>query len=262
MRSYQEIVKRFPQNLMMLSLLPSFLLQAGPREALLQAIVRRNFGCSHFLVTRDHADPFAGRPGSERFYPLHSAQQTVEEYETETGIKMVPFEPMVYVEEKAGFISPENVTPDMHVSEVPPEELLRRLEHDLKLPDWFSYPEVVAELKLAFPPKSTQGFTIFLTGLSGSGKSTLAKVLMIKLMEMRDRPVTLLDGDIVRKNLSSELSFSKEHRDLNIRRIGFVASQITKNRGIAICAPIAPYEDSRRHNREIISKYGASARAA
>ena len=255
-RSYQEIVTRFPRNLIMLALLPSFFLQAGPREALLQAIVRRNFGCSHFLVARDHADPFARRPGDERFYPPYSAQQMVQEYETETGIKMVPFEPLVYVEEKAEFIPSKDLTPEMQVSEVSSEELLRRLENDLKLPDWFSYPEVVAELKLAFPPKSTQGFTIFLTGLSGSGKSTLAKVLMVKLMEMRDRPVTLLDGDIVRKNLSSELTFSKEHRDLNVRRIGFVASQITKNGGIALCAPIAPYEDSRRYNRERISQYG------
>jgi sulfate adenylyltransferase len=114
----------------------------------------------------------------------------------------------------------------------------------------------VAELRRAYPPRSKQGFTLFVTGLSGAGKSTLAKVLMVRFMEMRDRPVTLLDGDIVRKNLSSELTFSKEHRNLNITRIGFVASEITKNGGIAICAPIAPYEESRRQNRELISRYG------
>ncbi|MBI4776103.1 MAG: bifunctional sulfate adenylyltransferase/adenylylsulfate kinase [Deltaproteobacteria bacterium] len=255
-RSYFEILRNFPKNLIMLALLPSFSIQAGPREALLQAIVRKNFGCSHFLVARDHADPFAGQSGTERFYPPHSARKLVEEYESETGIKMVPFEPFVYVKEKAEFVSPEELGAEMQPSELSPSELLRRMENDLKLPEWFTYPEVVAELKLAFPPKSAQGFTIFLTGLSGSGKSTLAKVLLVKLMEMRDRPVTLLDGDIVRKNLSSELDFSKEHRDLNIRRIGFVASQITKNGGIAICAPIAPYEESRRHNRELISQYG------
>ena len=126
----------------------------------------------------------------------------------------------------------------------------------MDIPEWFSYPEVVAELRRAYPPRSKQGFTIFLTGLSGAGKSTVAKVLVVKFMEMRDRPVTLLDGDIVRKNLSSELSFSKDHRNLNITRIGFVASEITKNGGIAICAPIAPYDESRRHNRELISRYG------
>ena len=130
------------------------------------------------------------------------------------------------------------------------------LEMGLKVPEWFSYPEVVEELQVAFPPRSKQGITIFLTGLSGSGKSTLAKVLLTKFMEMRDRPVTLLDGDVVRKNLSCELNFSREHRNLNVSRIGFVASEITKNGGIALCAPIAPYEESRRQNRELISRCG------
>jgi sulfate adenylyltransferase len=115
---------------------------------------------------------------------------------------------------------------------------------------------MVIELQRAFPPRSKQGFTIFLTGLSGSGKSTIAKVLLVKFMELRERPVTLLDGDIVRKNLSSELSYSREHRNLNVTRIGFVASEITKNGGIAICAPIAPYEESRQANRALISRYG------
>jgi sulfate adenylyltransferase len=132
----------------------------------------------------------------------------------------------------------------------------RRLENDLEIPEWFTYPEVVQELRRTYPPRSKQGFTIFFTGLSGSGKSTLAKVLVTKFMEMRDRPITLLDGDIVRKNLSSELTFTKEHRNLNITRIGFVASEITKNGGIAICAPIAPYEESRTRNRALISRYG------
>jgi sulfate adenylyltransferase len=125
-----------------------------------------------------------------------------------------------------------------------------------EIPEWFTWPDMVAELQYAFPPKSKQGFTIFMTGLSGSGKSTIAKVLLVKFMEMRDRPVTLLDGDIVRKNLSSELTFSRAHRDLNITRIGFVASEITKNCGIALCAPIAPYEESRQANRALISRYG------
>ena len=125
-----------------------------------------------------------------------------------------------------------------------------------EVPSWFAWSDLVTELQHAFPPKSKQGFTVFLTGLSGSGKSTIAKVLLVKFMEMRDRPVTLLDGDIVRKNLSSELTYSREHRDLNVTRIGFVASEITKNGGIAICAPIAPYEESRQANRELISCYG------
>ncbi|MCD6296649.1 MAG: adenylyl-sulfate kinase, partial [Deltaproteobacteria bacterium] len=122
--------------------------------------------------------------------------------------------------------------------------------------EWFAFPEVIEELRTAYPPRHKQGFTVFFTGLSGSGKSTIARVLLSRFLEMGDRPVTLLDGDIVRRHLSSELGFSKEHRDINVRRIGFVASEITKNRGIAICAPIAPYRLSRRQIREMIEAYG------
>src|SRR5262249_4517770 len=123
-------------------------------------------------------------------------------------------------------------------------------------PAWSSSPEVIRELRRAFPPRSRQGYTVFFTGLSGSGKSTIANILVAKLMELDDRPVTLLDGDIVRKNLSSELGFSREHRDLNIQRIGFVASEITKNRGVAVCAPIAPYARTRKAVRDLIGTYG------
>jgi sulfate adenylyltransferase len=130
------------------------------------------------------------------------------------------------------------------------------LHEGTEIPAWFSYPEVIAELRRRYPARAHQGFTLFFTGLSGSGKSTVAGIVMAKLMEIGTRPVTLLDGDIVRTNLSSELGFSKEHRDLNIRRIGFVASEITKNRGVAICAPIAPYRAVRREVRELIGQYG------
>ena len=130
------------------------------------------------------------------------------------------------------------------------------LRSDLDIPEWFTFPEVLEELRRAYPPRHRQGFTVFLTGLSGSGKSTIARVLLSIFLEMGERPVTLLDGDIVRRHLSSELGFSKEHRDINVRRIGFVASEITKNRGIAICAPIAPYRFSRRQIREMIEQYG------
>ncbi len=255
-RCYQEIVKKYPKNIIMLSLIPLAMRKAGPREALWHAIIRKNYGCSHFMVADDHADPFSSNGNADRFYPLHAAQELVSSFEEEIGIKMVPLKKMVYVEEKAEYIPEDEVGPDMNVKHISSNELRRRLENGLEIPEWFSYPEVVAELRHAYPPRSKQGFTVFITGLSGAGKSTLAKVLMVKFMEMRDRPVTLLDGDIVRKNLSSELTFSKDHRNLNITRIGFVAGEITKNGGIALCAPIAPYEESRRHNRELISSYG------
>jgi len=255
-RCYQEIVKQYPKNMIMLSLIPLAMRKAGPREALWQAIIRKNYGCSHFMVAEDHGDPFANNNTQERFYPLGAAQELVRSFEGETDIKMVPLKRMVYVEERAEYIPEDEVRPGMNVKQISSSELRRRLENGLDIPAWFSYPGVVAELRRAYPPRSEQGFTVFVTGLSGAGKSTLAKVLMVKFMEMRDRPVTLLDGDIVRRNLSSELTFSKEHRNLNITRIGFVASEITKNGGIALCAPIAPYEESRRHNRELISGYG------
>ena len=252
-RCYQKIAERFPRNMTMLALLPYASRWAGPREALWQAVIRRNYGCSHFLVEPFHADP--GGP-EDPLYPEGEAQKLVERFAQETGIAMVPLEPMVYVEERAQYMPEAQVEAGMQVRCIGPRELRRRLERNLEIPDWFTYPEIVEELRYEYPPRSRQGFTLFFTGLSGSGKSTLAKVLFIKFLEMRDRPVTLLDGDIVRKNLSSELTFSREHRNLNITRIGFVASEITKNGGIAICAPIAPYEEARRANRELISRYG------
>lgn len=252
---YQEFVQQFPKNMILLGIIPLAERYAGPREALWHAMIRKNYGCSHFMVAEDHADPFAGT-GEDLYYQKGAAQDLVASMAEETGIDMVPERSMGYVEEKAQYVFFDELQDDTAVKDITSEELKRRLEWGLEIPAWYSYPEVVAELRRSFPPRSKQGFTIFLTGLSGSGKSTIAKVLMVRFMEMRDRPVTLLDGDIVRKNLSSELTFSKEHRDLNVTRIGFVASEITKNGGIALCAPIAPYEEPRRMNRELISRYG------
>ena len=173
---------------------------------------------------------------------------------------MVDFKHMVYVQERAQYepTTRSQIKDDVTILNISGTELRRRLAEGLEIPEWFSFPEVVAELRKTKPPRSKQGFTVFFTGFSGSGKSTIANALMVKLMEMGGRPVTLLDGDIVRKNLSSELGFSKEHRDLNIQRIGYVASEITKNGGIAICAPIAPYATTRRQVRQgDIEQFGA-----
>ncbi len=255
-RCYQAFVSKFPKNMIMLGLLPFASRKAGPKEALLQALIRKNYGCTHFMIAPDQADPFMHESDGRLFYPPGQAQELVQEYEEEVGIKSVPLIPMVYVEDKAQYLPVSDLSEDMSTKRISSVELRRRLEFDLDIPEWFSFPEVVQELKKTYPPRHRQGFTIFCTGLSGAGKSTLARVLYVKFMEMRDRPVTLLDGDIVRQHLSSELSFSKEDREINVRRIGFVASEITKNRGIAICAPIAPYEESRRFNRDLISQYG------
>lgn len=252
-RCHEHFIKHLPRNAAMLHLTPLRRLGAGPRGALMHALVSRNFGCSHFMVHEHHDEPeSAGGP----FYPAAAALEALERHKNDLDIEPVPVRPRVYVRDFNMFVLPEEAKEGMEAVEISHDDLSRMLEKGEPVPEWFSFPEIIEELRRATPPRSQQGFTLFLTGLSGAGKSTLAKVLYVKLLELQDRPVTLLDGDIVRRNLSSELTFSKEHRQLNVRRIGFVASEITKNRGIAICAPIAPYEDSRLEARSLVSHYG------
>ncbi len=255
---YQAIMRHYPHNLAMLSLLPMAVRMAGPREALLNAMIRQNYGCSHFIVGPEHAAPPDVRLGGERYYPRYAAQELVAECQGKLDIRMIPIKEMRYVSEDDQFLPIEQIEKaDKQGVQFTEQELYGYLAHDQKMPAWFSFPDVIAELRKVYPPRSRCGLTLFFTGLSGSGKSTLAKILYAKFIEAGGRPVTLLDGDVVRKNLSSELGFSKAHRDLNIRRIGFVASEITKNGGIAICAPIAPYTATRRAVREMVEEYGA-----
>jgi sulfate adenylyltransferase len=228
---------------------------AGPKEALWHGIIRKNFGCTHFIVGRDHAGP-GKAPDGEPFYGPYEAQELFSKHEDELDITMVPFQQMVYIEDKAQYLPVNETTPEMKIRTLTGTEFRRRLREGLDIPEWYSFPEVVDELRKLYPPRDEQGFTVFFTGLSGAGKSTIANALLVKLLENGKRRVTLLDGDVVRKNLSSELGFSKEHRDLNVLRIGFVAAVITKNRGAAICAPIAPYRTTRRMVREAIEAEG------
>ena len=254
-RCYENLLSHYPEQTTALSLLPLAMRMAGPREAVWHAIIRKNYGCSHFIVGRDHAGPGKDRDGND-FYGPYDAQDLMREYEDEIEIAMVPFKMMVYVAERAQYVPVDQTTDDQTVLNISGTELRRRLQEGLEIPSWFSYPDVIEELRRTHPARHKQGFCMFFTGLSGAGKSTLANALMVKLMELGGRRVTLLDGDIVRKNLSSELGFSREHRDLNIRRIGYVASEIVKNGGIAICAPIAPYAATRRDVREVIEEFG------
>ena len=254
-RCYEHVLEQYPEQTTTLSLLNLAMRMAGPREALWHGIIRKNYGCTHFIVGRDHAGPGNDRDGNP-FYGPYEAQDLFRKHEEELDISLVPFRNMVYVENKAEYLPEDQVEPGDTVLTLSGTEFRRRLREGLDIPEWFSYPSVVAELRRGHPPRHQQGITIFFTGLSGSGKSTIANALMIKLLEDGSRPVTLLDGDIVRKHLSSELTFSREHRDLNILRIGFVASEITKNRGIAICAPIAPYTATRRQVRDMIAPLG------
>ncbi len=254
-RCYQRLLERYPRNTAMLALLPLAMRMGGPREALLHAIIRKNYGCTHFIVGRDHAGPGNDSQGKP-FYGPYDAQELLRRHEDEIGIEMVPFQNMVWVEEAAAYFPEDEVPEGGRTLSLSGTQLRDRLAKGTEIPEWFTFSEVAHELRRTHPPRHEQGFTVFFTGLSGSGKSTVANVLRVKLLEMGGRPVTLLDGDIVRKNLSSELGFSKEHRDLNIRRIGFVASEITKNGGIAICAPIAPYESVRRDVRQSVEAGG------
>jgi sulfate adenylyltransferase len=254
-RCYQAILGRYPRFTARLALLNLAMRMAGPREALWHAIIRKNHGCSHLIVGRDHAGPgsdSSGRP----FYDPYEAQELMRRYGAELGVEMVPFSQMVYVDELDAYVPVDEVAEEMTPRSISGTELRSRLADGRELPEWFTFPEVAKELRRSYPPRHRQGFTVFFTGLSGAGKSTVANVLRTKLLEMGGRSVTLLDGDLVRRNLSSELGFSKEHRDLNIRRIGFVAAEITKGGGVSICAPIAPYDAVRKENRSRIRRVG------
>ena len=253
-RSFIAIRERFPAASTQLSLLP-----APPREAsagalLLRAIVARNYGCGLLISGGEHQPDGDYRRGEDLAQPDGDASLT--KLTDKMGVQLIAYPRMVYVEDRAEHLPESEAPAGARVLTLSGVEFQRRMQAGLKIPDWYSFPEVLAELRRQNPPRDRQGFTVFFTGLSGSGKSTLARALAARLMEMGGRSVTLLDGDIVRRNLSSELGFSKAHRDINVRRIGFVASEITKNRGIAICAPIGPYRQTRRAVRAMIEAVG------
>ncbi|MBV8476075.1 MAG: bifunctional sulfate adenylyltransferase/adenylylsulfate kinase [Acidobacteria bacterium] len=254
-RCYQLLLSKYPPGTVKLAMLPLAMRMGGPREAIWHAIIRKNHGVTHFIVGRDHAGP--GKDENNKpFYGAYEAQELFRKYESELGVTMVPFNMMVYLEDHDKYVPDNEIPNGSRVLNISGTELRQRLNEGRDIPGWFTYPEVVHELRRSYPPRHRQGVTIFFTGLSGSGKSTIANVLLTKFLEVGGRPVTLLDGDLVRKHLSSELGFSKEHRDINIRRIGYVASEITKNGGIAICAPIAPYDAVRKQVRHMVEPYG------
>lgn len=247
-RACMAALPRFPAatTTAAVSALPA--LPAGPRQTLLRAIVARNYGCNRVIVGGE------GLAGEQRRGV--DACPVAELSRSKLGVEIVPFPRLVYLEDRDEFVD-ESAAPDgARRQALGGDEVRRRMMAGQKVPAWYSYPEVLAELAKAFPPRSRQGFTVFFTGLSGAGKSTVARALSVRLMEMGHRRVTLLDGDVVRRHLSSELGFSKAHRDINIRRIGFVASEITKHGGIAVCAPIAPYRQTRSDVRAMIEPWG------
>jgi len=253
-RSFLAVRDRFPSASTQLSLLPSPPREASALALLLRAIVARNYGCSLLIAGGEHLADGTCRRGED--LTQSHADLPIAEWADKIGVQLIAYPRMVYVEDRAEHLPEFDAPAGARLLTLSGEEFHRRMRAGLKIPDWYSFPEVLAELHRQSPPRERQGFTVFFTGLSGSGKSTLARALTARLMEMGGRSVTLLDGDIVRRHLSSELGFSKAHRDINVRRIGFVASEITKNRGIAICAPIAPYRQTRRDVRAMIEAVG------
>ncbi|HQT29922.1 MAG TPA: adenylyl-sulfate kinase [Thiobacillus sp.] len=253
-RSFITIRERFPAASTQLSLLPAPPREASVRALLLRAIVARNYGCGLLIAGGEHQPDGDCRRGAD--LSQATSDLPTAELAEKIGVRLIAYPRMVYVEDRAEHLPEADAPAGARTLTLSGEEFQRRMQAGLKVPDWYSFPEVLAELHRQTPPRDRQGFTVFFTGLSGAGKSTLARSLAARLMEMGGRCVTLLDGDIVRRHLSSELGFTKAHRDINVRRIGFVASEITKNRGIAICAPIAPYRQTRRDVRAMIESVG------
>ncbi len=254
-RCYEHILKTYPADTAFLSLLPLAMRMGGPREALWHALIRKNYGCTHFIVGRDHAGPGKNQAGVD-FYQPYAAQELALRYQSVLGIEIIPFQEMVYSQKQAKYFSIDEFPKDEVPATISGTELRHRLHENLDIPEWFSYPTVIEELRNAYPAKHKQGLTIFFTGLPSSGKSTLANALALKLREITHREMTLLDGDIIRTHLSQGLGFSQEDREINITRVGFVAREVTKHGGIAICALVAPYLKARHLVREMIEEVG------
>jgi len=255
-RSYKRLLNYYPKGQQVfLSLLPLAMRMGGPREALWHTIIRKNYGCTHLIIGRDHAGPGKMSDGTP-FYGPYDAQDLVKAHSQELGMEVVPFRLMVYVPDSKSYQPIDEVPKNEKTLNISGTQLRDMLAVGEEIPEWFSYPGVIEELQKTYPPRGKQGFAVFLTGLSGSGKSTIANALQARLLEILSCPVTLLDGDVVRTNLSRGLGFSKEDRSTNVQRIGYVASEIVKHRGVVICAPIAPYEEDRLINRRRIEREG------
>lgn len=255
-RVYQALLPRYPNGMAVLGLLPLAMRMGGPREAIWHAIIRKNHGATHFIVGRDHAGPGKNSAGKD-FYGPYDAQYAVEKYRDELGIEVVPFQQMTYLPDSDEYRPKDEVEAGVRTLDISGTELRSRLRTGREIPEWFSYPEVVRVLRESHPPRNAQGFTVFLTGYQNSGKDAVARALNVTLNQQGGRSVSLLLGDTVRSELSSELGFSRQDRALNIARIGFVASELTKAGAAVIAAPIAPFEDGRATAREIVEKYGS-----
>jgi sulfate adenylyltransferase len=256
-RCYKKVIEKYKPNTVLLSLLPFNMRMAGPREAMMHCIIRKNYGCTHFIVGRDHAGPSYKTINNENFYGAFDAHKLLLQHEEELGIKIYLSKNIVYVKELDKYLEEQHVPKDMHILNISGTEQRLMLKNNIDIPLWFSWTEIIKELKQEFIIQNKKGLCIYLIGLSGSGKSTIANFLINKLKEIEtERKITLFDADVIRLNLSKGLGFSKEDRQTNVKRIGYVASLVVQHGGIAICANIAPFEEDRLFNRKQISEHG------
>ena len=255
-RVYQALMPRYPNGMAVLGLLGLAMRMGGPREAIWHAIIRKNHGATHFIIGRDHAGPGKNSAGEE-FYGPYDAQHAVEKYKAELGIEVVEFQMMTYLPDTDEYRPKDEVPAGVKTLDISGTELRRRLRTGGEIPEWFSYPEVVKVLRESNPPRAQQGFCVFLTGFQNSGKDAIARALQVTLNQQGGRSVSLLLGETVRSELSSELGFSREDRDKNIARIAFVAAELTRAGAAVIAAPIAPFEGPRKQAKELISQYGS-----
>ena len=251
-RTYRALAERYyDQDRIVLSLLPLAMRMAGPREALWHGLIRRNFGANHFIVGRDHASPGVDSTGKP-FYGPYDAQELFERHQHELGVTMLPFQEFVYLPDEDRYEEVSRIPNGTRTASISGTQVRNEyLNRGRSLPPWFTRPETADILAETYPPRHKQGVCVWFTGLSGAGKSTTAEVLITLLLE-RGRQVTLLDGDVVRTHLSKGLGFSQEDRDTNIRRIGFVAGEIVRHGGLAVCAAISPYRATRNEVRQMV----------
>ncbi|EGR49858.1 sulfate adenylyltransferase [Trichoderma reesei QM6a] len=254
-RVYRALLPRYPNGMAALALLPLAMRMGGPREALWHAVIRKNHGATHFIVGRDHAGPGKNKDGKDHYGP-YDAQILVQQHQEELGIKMVEFQEMIYIPDSDEYLPANEIPEGTRTMNISGTELRNRLRTGKEIPEWFSYPEVVKVLREQNPLPREKGFTVFLTGYQNSGKDQVARALQATLNQGGGRPVSMLLGETVRAELSSELGFSRQDRSLNIARIAFVASELTKAGAAVIAAPIGPYEADRQHARELIEKSG------
>ncbi|OCH95152.1 ATP-sulfurylase [Obba rivulosa] len=258
-RVYEAIMQKYPNGMGHLALLPLAMRMAGPREAVWHAIIRKNFGTTHFIVGRDHAGPGKNSQGKD-FYGPYDAQDLVSKFHEELQIEMVPFQQMTYLPSSDEYQPVDEVPKGVQTLDISGTELRRRLKTGAAIPDWFSYDAVVKTLRESYPPRLKQGFVLFLTGLHNSGKDTIAKALQVTLNEQGGRSVSLLVGDNIRSDLDEPFSHSAEERSKNLQRLAFVASELARAGAAVVVAPVAPSQDARDAVRDtVLHSAGAGA---